>query len=65
MNKIEKTCKECNCKYFIVWSFGFGSFGFGDMYSCKLQGQSVHIESVAKDCQFKEQLKKVEDTNRK
>lgn len=65
MNKIEKTCKEFNCKYFIVWSFGFGSFGFGDMYSCKLQGQSVHIESVAKDCPFKEQLKKVEDTNRK
>ncbi len=48
MNKIEKTCKECNCKYFIVWSFGFG-----DMYSCELQGPSEHIESVAKDCPFK------------
>lgn len=54
MNKIEKTCKRCNCKHFIVWSFGFG-----DMYSCKLQGQSEHIESVAKDCPFKEQFKEI------
>lgn len=54
MNKIEKTCKRCNCKHFIVWPFGFG-----DMYSCKLQGQSEHIKSVAKDCPFKEHFKEI------
>lgn len=59
MNKIEKICKKCNCKHFIVWSFGFG-----DMYSCKLQGQSEHIKSVAKDCPFKDKFRKTEENLR-
>lgn len=43
MNEIEKICKEIQCPHFIVWNFGFG-----ECISCKLQGESYDIESVAK-----------------
>lgn len=45
MNEIEKICKEIQCPHFIVWNFGYG-----DCISCKLQGESYNIESVADDC---------------
>lgn len=45
MNEIEKICKEIQCPHFIVWNFGYG-----DCISCKLQGESYNIDSVADDC---------------
>ena len=47
MNEIEKICKEILCQHFIVWNFGYG-----DCISCKLQGESYNIESVADDCPY-------------
>lgn len=51
MNEIEKICKEIQCPHFIVWNFGYG-----DCISCKLQGESYNIESVADDCPYKVSL---------
>lgn len=54
MNEIEKICKEVQCPYFIVWNFGYG-----DCISCKLQGESYNIESVADDCPYKDKFNKL------
>ncbi len=54
MNEIEKICKEIQCPHFIVWSFGYG-----DCISCKLQGESYNIESVADDCPYKDKFSNI------
>lgn len=54
MNEIEKICKEIQCTHFIVWNFGYG-----DCISCKLQGESYNIESVADDCPNKDKFNKL------
>lgn len=54
MNEIEKICKEILCQHFIVWNFGYG-----DCISCKLQGKSYNIESVADDCPYKDKFNKL------
>lgn len=54
MNEIEKICKEIQCPHFIVWSFGYS-----DCISCKLQGESYNIESVADDCPYKDKFNKL------
>lgn len=51
MNEIEQICKEIQCPHFIVWDFGYG-----DCISCRLQGQSYNIESVADDCPYKDKF---------
>ena len=50
-NEIEQICKENQCEQFIVWNIGYG-----DLVSCKLQGESDHINCVAKDCPFKDKF---------
>jgi len=52
MNEIEKRCKECNCKYYTEWSFGYGK-----CISCKLQEESYSIDKISDDdeCPLKKQ----------
>lgn len=59
MNDIEKICKEVQCPQFIVWSFGYG-----DCISCKLQGESYDIESVADNCPYKDKFSNVTNIKR-
>ena len=33
--------------------------GYGDCISCKLQGESYNIESVADDCPYKDKFNKL------
>lgn len=54
MNEIEKICKEIQCPHFIEWSFGCGN-----CISCKLQGESCNIKSVADDCPYKDKFNKL------
>lgn len=56
MNEIEKICKEIQCQYFIVWNFGYD-----DCISCRLQGASSNIESVADDCPYKDKFNKLKE----
>lgn len=56
MNEIEKICKEVQCQHFLVWSFGYDN-----CYSCKLQGGSYNIESVANNCPYKDKFNKLEE----
>lgn len=41
-------CKSANCPNYIEWDCGYGL-----CISCKLQGQSYVIESLAENCPFK------------
>lgn len=54
MNDIEQICKEIQCPYFIVWSFGYGV-----CISCKLQGENYNIASVADGCPYKDKFNKL------
>lgn len=54
MNEIEQICQDIQCPHFIVWNFGYG-----DCISCKLQGKSYYIESVADNCPNKDKFKKL------
>lgn len=56
MNEIEKICKEIQCPYFIVWNFGYD-----DCISCRSQGASSNIESVADDCPYKDKFNKLKE----
>lgn len=52
-NEIEKICKDNQCEHFIVWDIGYGN-----LISCKLQGESDHINCIAKNCPLKDKFKK-------
>lgn len=54
MNEIEKICKEIQCPNFIVWNFGYGN-----CISCKLQGESYNIESIADNCPYKDKFNNI------
>lgn len=51
---IQEICKSIGCDNYIEWSFGYGP-----CVSCKLQGQSETINSVAEDCPYKDKFKEV------
>lgn len=40
------------------------SFGYGNCISCKLQGESYNIESVADDCPYKDKFNKLKKVKR-
>lgn len=47
----DKDCKALNCPHYIEWSY-YGNC----LISCKLQGESDHIEKIADDCPYTKEL---------
>lgn len=47
----DERCKALNCPHYIEWDY-YGSH----LVSCKLQGESDHIEKIAYQCPHEEEL---------
>lgn len=48
-------CRKLGCEYYTVWNFGYEG-----CESCKLQGESYYIGSIAEDCPYKKEIAKWE-----
>lgn len=51
-DQIETQCKKFKCEEYIEWDFGYGT-----CVSCKLCGQSYHIDEIPEDCPNKDKFK--------